>query len=75
MDQEIDLGVGFEVLARVGDDVGVGDLLAVVHAADESGADIGEQAIRVSVQVGDGDPEPQRPLVSHIVDAAGIRPA
>jgi pyrimidine-nucleoside phosphorylase len=75
MDQEIDLGVGFEVLARVGDDVGVGDLLAVVHAADAAGADIGEQAIRTAVEVGDGDPGQQRPLVSHIVDRAGVRPA
>ncbi len=75
MDQAIDLGVGFEVQVRPGETVSKGDLLAVVHATDTRGLEIGEQVVRAAVRVGDDSMQSQRPLVSHVVDVSGVSAA
>jgi len=63
MHQPIDPGVGFEVLVRPGDELTAGDLLGIVHAKDEAGLEIGSEALRGAVRMGEGEPV-RRPLVS-----------
>ncbi len=50
----IDPRVGFTQLARPGE---AGDLLGIVHAADESAADRGEAALRAAYRTGEAAPE------------------
>ena len=63
VDDTIDPGVGFEVLARPEMTVHAGDLIGRVHARDESGLRLGRDALRESVVIGDGPPPGQLPLV------------
>jgi thymidine phosphorylase len=48
----VDHAVGFSEIAKVGDAVGVGDLLMRVHARDADGADAAVGAVREAVVVG-----------------------
>jgi hypothetical protein len=51
--------------------VAKGDLLAVVHAKDETGARLGAEAVRSAVRLGAaGDQVVRRPLVSERITAA-----
>lgn len=60
--QEIDPAVGFEVLCSVGDEVRVGDLLARVHARDQSGASAALARLADAVEIADAAPE-REPLI------------
>ena len=74
MDQEIDLGVGFEVRVRPGQDVTPGDLIGVVHARRPEEALAGAEVLRASVLVGEpGSSVESRPLVSHRIGGADHR--
>ena len=53
MDQEIDLGVGFEVRVRPGEEVTEGDLIGVVHARLPEEARAGAAVLHASVLVGE----------------------
>lgn len=53
---DIDPRVGFSGLARPGDRLGAGDLLGVVHAADEAGAERAEAALRAAYRIGGAIP-------------------
>jgi thymidine phosphorylase len=59
----VDPAVGFEVDARPGDRVGVGDRLGTVHARDGEGLEAGARILRDAIRFG-GAPS-SRPLVSH----------
>ncbi len=73
MDDPIDPRVGFELQVRPGDAVAVGAPLCTVHAASEADADLAEARVRSAIQVADEGAEGLRPLVSHRVDASGVR--
>ncbi len=72
MGDAIDPGVGFEVGVRPGDAVRPGDPLGTVHARTPAEAEEGVRILRAAVEVGDGEPEPLRPLISHRVTAEGV---
>ena len=73
MHQPIDPGVGFEVRVVAGDEVGRGDLLAVVHARDEAGLGIGVEVVGAAIRLGaPGERAAElRPLVSRRIGADG----
>ena len=73
MHQPIDPGVGFEVYARPGDAVSVGDVLGIVHARSDADADVGSAALRGAVRIGAaGRPVVARPLVhGRVSETAG----
>jgi pyrimidine-nucleoside phosphorylase len=70
MDQEVDLGVGFEVDVRPGQRVEPGQPLGTVYARDADGLSRGTRVLREAVRV--GDPPHPRPLISHRVTAADV---
>jgi pyrimidine-nucleoside phosphorylase len=67
----IDPAVGFQILAKPGDRVALGQPLATILARDAAGAAAGRAALDAAFVVGDGD-VPRRPLISHRVTAAGV---
>ena len=71
LNDRIDPGVGFEILARPGDDVRAGDTLAIVHAASEDGAALAERALLDAIEIGSEPGPPPLPLISHRIDADG----
>jgi pyrimidine-nucleoside phosphorylase len=73
MDQKPNLGVGFQMHVRPGDEVSVGDRLATVHARDQEGARMGEQLLHRAVSIGDSGQVPElRSLASHRIDEHGV---
>ena len=89
-EDDIDLGVGFEVHVRPGQEVSTGDPLGTIHASDEDSLEFGEFVLREAIGLTgdfpsvrtpapgeamseDSTPSALRPLVSHIVDHAGVR--
>jgi len=74
MDQQPDLGVGFQMHVQPGDHVSPGDRLGTVHARDAGGALIAADMLRSAVTVGNAvEAAELRPLVSHRVDEDGVR--
>jgi pyrimidine-nucleoside phosphorylase len=71
MEDTIDPSVGFVITAKPGREVKAGDELAVVHAWDQDGADIGAEVLAKAISIGD-EPEPFLPLISHRITAAGV---
>ena len=71
MEDAIDPSVGFVVTAKPGMEVKAGDELAVVHAWDQDGADIGAEVLAKAIRIGDS-PEPYLPLISHRISTSGI---
>jgi thymidine phosphorylase len=59
----IDPAVGLTNIARVGERLGPGRPLAIVHARDETGAEAAERALRAAVETGEEAP-PARPVVA-----------
>jgi pyrimidine-nucleoside phosphorylase len=70
-DDAIDRSVGFAILARPGDRVKHGDVLATILARDDACAAAGRAALDHAFVVGDPMPVP-RPLVSHRITATQI---
>ena len=58
----VDHAAGLLLHKRVGDEVRAGDVLAELHAADESRLDAGEQRLRSAAQIGSEAPH-RKPLV------------
>jgi len=67
MDQEVDLGVGFEVDARPGQRVERGQPLGTVYARNRDGLSRGIRVLREAVRI--GDPPRPMPLIAHRVTA------
>jgi thymidine phosphorylase len=66
----IDMAVGLDAVAGIGEAVGRGGRpLAVVHARDEAGADAAEAAVRAAIAVGDGagGPADVTPIVAEVL--------
>lgn len=73
MDQKPNLGVGFQMHVRPGDEVSVGDRLATLHAKDQEGAHMDEQLLHSAVSIGNSGQVPElRSLVSHRIDEHGV---
>jgi len=72
VDDRVDPSVGFELLARPGDEVSAGHPLIAIHAATEEAADTAAHALRAAVTLGPGGP-PHVPLVLERIrsDAGG----
>jgi pyrimidine-nucleoside phosphorylase len=68
--QTIDPRVGFRLAVAPGQFVEKDQVIAEVHAADESSAELGEQAISRAVRLG-GEGGAHRPLISHRVSLSG----
>jgi pyrimidine-nucleoside phosphorylase len=69
MHQPVDPGVGFEVRVRPGDRVSAGEVIGIVHARDEAGAQIGVDAMTGAARIGaPGQPVVARPLVGERID-------
>jgi multidrug efflux system outer membrane protein len=58
-DDAIDHAVGVVCLKKRGDDVGVGELLAEIHARDEESADVAAAAVLAAYELGDEPPHPR----------------
>jgi pyrimidine-nucleoside phosphorylase len=65
-DDPIDHAVGIIILAKRGDHVEVGDLLAEVHARDDAAADRAVADVQASYELGAQQPEP-RPIVLDVL--------
>jgi pyrimidine-nucleoside phosphorylase len=66
VEDRIDPAAGVVIERRIGDRVGRGDVLAVVHTADPGRAEGGIRRVRAAYRIGSGTPE-RRPLVSTVV--------
>ncbi|MDJ0630154.1 MAG: thymidine phosphorylase [Rhodobacter sp.] len=64
--ERIDPSVGLSDVAMLGDEVAAGDVLAVVHAADEDAADAAVAALVPAFEIGETEVEPP-PLVHRVV--------
>jgi len=70
--EAIDLAVGAQVLARVGDQVAAGQPLVVLHANDEARLKVAEQALRGAIGLSEA-PVNARPLILERLDPAPTR--
>jgi thymidine phosphorylase len=71
IEDRVDPRVGFHITAKPGTRVEAGEPLATVHAADESAAARGVEALRAAIVIADAATAPL-PLVSHRVSIDGI---
>ena len=71
MEDTIDPSVGFVITAKPGMEVKAGDELAVVHAWDQDGADIGADVLGKAISIGDA-PTPYLPIISHRITTTGV---
>lgn len=71
MEDVVDPSVGFIITAKPGMQVKAGEELAVVHAWDQDGADMGARVLSEAITIGDA-PEPFLPLISHRLSSDGV---
>jgi thymidine phosphorylase len=71
MDDVVDPSVGFDILVKPNAEIREGDLLAIIHVADEAGADAGRAALDEAIAIG-GERVEMLPLVSHRITADAV---
>jgi pyrimidine-nucleoside phosphorylase len=71
MHDVIDPSVGFDILVKPNALVEAGDVIAIVHAADQAGAEIGRSILDEAIGIGDGSVQ-LLPLVSHRITEGSI---
>jgi thymidine phosphorylase len=71
MGDPVDLRVGFVLHARPGAHLEKGDPIGEVHAADESGLQIGMDTLAKAVKTAEEPPAPRAPLIIERVVAEG----
>ncbi|WP_028544185.1 pyrimidine-nucleoside phosphorylase [Paenibacillus taiwanensis] len=71
-DSVIDLAVGLDLRKKVGDQVQVGDVLAILHVNDEKRVDEAKARILQAYQLS-AEPVPPKPLVYAIVTKDGVQ--
>jgi thymidine phosphorylase len=71
MDDSVDLTVGFVLHAGPGDRLERGEPVGEVHAADETGLQIGLNILATAVEIADEAPAPRDPLIIERVVARG----
>jgi pyrimidine-nucleoside phosphorylase len=71
MTDVIDHSVGFDIRVKPNSRVTRGDLIAVIHAADDAGATIGRNVLDEAISIGESEVA-ALPLVSHRVTIDGV---
>ncbi len=71
MSDAVDLRVGFDILVKPNSVVAAGDVIAIIHAADNAGASIGRGVLEEAVAIGDAAVE-VLPLVSHRITSGSV---
>jgi pyrimidine-nucleoside phosphorylase len=71
MDDVVDPSVGFDILVKPNAEIREGDLLAIIHVADEAGADAGRAALDEAIAIG-GERVEMLPLISHRITADAV---
>lgn len=67
----VDATVGFDILVKPNSTVAAGDVMAIIHASDESGAAAARAVLDEAILIGDGAVN-VLPLVSHRITAAAV---
>ncbi len=67
----IDPAVGFDILVKPNATVTEGDVIAIIHAADDAGAAIGRSVLDTAMLIGDA-PVDVLPLVSHRITSDAV---
>jgi len=67
----VDPRVGFDVFVKPNAVVTEGEVIAIVHAADSSGSDVGRRVLDEAIAIGDAQVE-TLPLVSHRITSSAI---
>jgi pyrimidine-nucleoside phosphorylase len=70
MEDTIDPSVGFVITAKPGAEVNAGEELAVAHAWDQNGVDLGVRVLGEAIEIGDAPAAPL-PLISHRITSRG----
>jgi pyrimidine-nucleoside phosphorylase len=73
MEDTIDHSVGFVITAKPGDQVKKGEPLASIFARDPSGIQVGTEALRVAIHIGEAPPPKALPLISHRATKDGVQ--
>ncbi|MDQ2891063.1 MAG: thymidine phosphorylase [Gemmatimonadota bacterium] len=71
MSDTVDPRVGFEIFVKPNARVRAGDVMAIVHAADEAGAEIGNAILNDAISIDDGSVS-MLPLVSYRITGADV---
>ena len=71
MSDAVDPRVGFDILVKPNSVVAAGDVIAIIHAADNAGASIGRGVLEEAVAIGDAAVE-VLPLVSHRITSGSV---
>jgi pyrimidine-nucleoside phosphorylase len=72
MDDMVDPRVGFDIFVKPNGVVSAGDVLAIIHAADEAGAATGRAVLDEAIAIGETTVD-VLPLVSHRITASAVQ--
>ena len=72
MHDVVDPSVGFDIRVKPNDEVRSGDVIAIIHAADSAGMEIGRTVLDHAIEIGD-EPVDVLPLVSHRITAESVQ--
>jgi pyrimidine-nucleoside phosphorylase len=67
----VDPAVGFDIFVKPNTTVAAGEVIAIIHAADETGAATGRNVLDAAISVGDA-PVEMLPLVSHRITSDAV---
>ena len=71
MHDVVDPSVGFDILVKRNVTVAAGDVIAIIHAADDAGLAAGRHVLDTAISIGDA-PVNALPLVSHRITSTGV---
>jgi len=71
MHDVVDPAVGFDILVKPNATVAAGDVIAIIHAADDAGAVTGRGVLDAAISIGDARVS-VLPLVSHRITSAAV---
>ncbi|HSU97178.1 MAG TPA: thymidine phosphorylase [Gemmatimonadaceae bacterium] len=71
MHDVVDPSVGFDIFVKRNVTVAAGDVIAIIHAADDAGSAAGRDVLDTAISIGDA-PVNALPLVSHRITSTGV---
>jgi pyrimidine-nucleoside phosphorylase len=71
MHDVVDPAVGFDIMVKPNGTVTEGDVIAIIHAADDAGVAIGHSVLDAAISIGDA-PVDVLPLVSHRITSDAV---
>lgn len=71
MHDVVDPAVGFDILVKPNDTVTAGDVIAIIHAADDAGGETGRDVLRQAIAIGETRVD-VLPLVSHRLTSSAV---